>query len=63
LFGSLLEANKAVPSNGTYEILGYRLSQFSPSISAFNDGVIIEADASPGLWNPQLLMIGSGVLE
>ncbi|RLE69668.1 MAG: L-fuculokinase [Thermoprotei archaeon] len=54
---------EAVLSSGTWEILGLRLDRFDPNDRAFEEGVIIEADVEPGLWNPQLLMIASAVLE
>jgi L-fuculokinase len=63
LFGSLPGLDDVVLSSGTWEILSYRSNRFNPSKSAFNDGVIIEADVNSGLWNPQLLMMGSGALE
>ena len=63
LFGSLAGLDDVILSSGTWEILSYRSNKYNPSKSAFNDGLIIEADVNPGLWNPQLLMMGSGVLE
>ncbi|RLF05377.1 MAG: L-fuculokinase [Thermoprotei archaeon] len=54
---------EAVLSSGTWEILALRLDRFDPNDVAFEEGVIIEADVEPGLWNPQLLMIASAVLE
>jgi len=63
LFGSGADMTEAVLSSGTWEILGIRADAFKPGRKAFEDGLIIEADVGPGLWNPQLLMMGSGVLE
>jgi len=63
LFGSGAKMNEAILSSGTWEILGIRSNRFNPTISAFENGLIFEADVRPGLWNPQLLMMGSGVLE
>jgi len=63
LFGSGAKMGEAILSSGTWEILGVRAKTFNPSLTAFKDGVIFEADVQPGLWNPQLLMMGSGVLE
>ena len=63
LFGSGANMDEAILSSGTWEILGVRSSIFNPSRSAFEDALIIEADVRAGLWNPQLLMMGSGVLE
>ena len=54
---------EAVLSSGTWEILLFRDEQFEPNRYGFEEGLITEADARPGLWNPQLLMMGSGVLE
>jgi len=55
--------SEAVVSSGTWEILLLRLPRFSPSEVAYNEGMLFECDALAGLWNPQLLMMGSGVLE
>jgi len=63
LFGSGARMDEAVLSSGTWEILGVRSNKFNPTKSAFENGLIFEADVQPGLWNPQLLMMGSGVLE
>ena len=63
LFGSGARMDEAILSSGTWEILGVRSDTYNPSRTAFEDGLIIEADVRPGLWNPQLLMMGSGVLE
>jgi len=63
LFGSGAKMDEAILSSGTWEILGVRMDTFNPSRKAFEDGLIIEADVQPGLWNPQLLMMGSGVIE
>ena len=63
LFGSGARMDEAVLSSGTWEILGVRSDVFNPTRSAFENGLLFEADVQPGLWNPQLLMMGSGVLE
>jgi len=63
LFGSGAGMDEAVLSSGTWEILGVRSDRFCPTRTAFEDGLLFEADVQPGLWNPQLLMMGSGVLE
>ena len=55
--------DEAVLSSGTWEILALRLDKYDPNDEAFESGVIIEADVEKGLWNPQLLMIASAVLE
>ncbi len=54
---------EATLSSGTWEILLLRLPEFKPTREGFEGGLIIESDAVPGLWNPQVLMIASGVLE
>jgi len=63
LIGSGAKSDEAILSSGTWEILSVRTDSFKPSRAGFDGGLIIEADAQPGLWNPQLLMIGSAVLE
>lgn len=54
---------EAILSSGTWEILMLRHDRFEPSEYGFQEGLLYECDAEPGLWNPQLLMMGSGVLE
>ena len=54
---------EAVLSSGTWEILMLRHDRFEPNRFAFEEGLLYECDAQPGLWNPQLLMMGSGILE
>jgi len=63
ILGAGVKHGEAVLSSGTWEILAVRSSVFNPSKAGFEWGVIIEADVEPGLWNPQLLMIASAVLE
>jgi len=63
LCGSGAKMTEAILSSGTWEILGVRADTFKPSRKAFEEGLIVEADVRPGFWNPQLLMMGSGVLE
>ncbi|MEM2129641.1 MAG: FGGY family carbohydrate kinase [Candidatus Bathyarchaeia archaeon] len=63
ILGSMATENEAVLSSGTWEILGQRSNVYNPTQEAFDDGLIIEADVTRGFWNPQLLMMGSGVLE
>jgi len=63
LVGSGAKQDEVVLSSGTWEILIVRAREFKPSQNTYNNGVIFESDAQKGLWNPQLLMIGSGVLE
>jgi len=61
--GSGAGPEEAILSSGTWEILMVRTDRFAPSTSSFEDGVLYELDAQPGLWDPQLLMMGSAVLE
>jgi len=63
LMGSGAGSHEAILSSGTWEILSVRSGLFNPNRVGFEEGLIIEADVQPGLWNPQLLMIGSAVLE
>ncbi|NQT50601.1 L-fuculokinase, partial [bacterium] len=50
-------------SSGTWEILLARTPKYVANRAGFDGGILIEADALPGLFQPQLLMMGSGVLE
>jgi len=61
--GSGARPDEAILSSGTWEILMARVPTFKANKAGFDGGLIIEADALPGLFNPQLLMMGSGVLE
>ncbi|HUT33969.1 MAG TPA: FGGY family carbohydrate kinase [Planctomycetota bacterium] len=61
--GSGALSGEAILSSGTWEILMARVPQFKANRAGFDGGLIIEADALPGLFDPQLLMMGSGVLE
>lgn len=63
LFGAGAQPQEAVLSSGTWEILMVRSPEYQATRQGFEDGLLIEADALPGYWNPQLLMMGSGVLE
>jgi L-fuculokinase len=63
LLGAGAEDGQAILSTGTWEILSLRADRCDPNRQGFEDGVILEADAVPGMWNPQMLMIASGVLE
>lgn len=57
------EPYEAVLSSGTWEILGIRIDKYDPNEYAFRNGLTIEADVLRGFWIPQILMIGSAVLE
>jgi L-fuculokinase len=61
--GSGAGPDEAILSSGTWEILMLRQDRYEATRQGFEEGIIIEADAEPGRWNPQLLMMGSGVLE
>ncbi|MFQ6095211.1 MAG: FGGY family carbohydrate kinase [Candidatus Bathyarchaeia archaeon] len=63
LVGSGAKPEEAILSSGTWEILSVRTGSYKPNRVGFEEGLIIEADVQPGMWNPQLLMIGSAVLE
>ncbi|MFW5866977.1 MAG: FGGY family carbohydrate kinase [Armatimonadota bacterium] len=61
--GSGADPDEAILSSGTWEILMLRQQAFESTREGYEAGLIIEADAEPGRWNPQLLMMGSGPLE
>lgn len=61
--GSGARPNEAILSSGTWEILMLRVAQFRPNQLGFQEGLLFECDAVPGRWDPQLLMMGSAVLE
>lgn len=61
--GSGARPDEAILSSGTWEILMLRQDRYEATRAGFEAGLIIEADAEPGRWNPQLLMMGSGPLE
>ncbi|MBD3291428.1 MAG: L-fuculokinase, partial [Armatimonadia bacterium] len=61
--GSGARPDEAILSSGTWEILMLRQQAYEATREGFEAGLIIEADAEAGRWNPQLLMMGSGPLE
>ena len=61
--GSGAAPGEAILSSGTWEILMQRVECFEPNRFGLEEGVLYECDPVPGLWNPQLLMMGSRVLE
>jgi L-fuculokinase len=63
IIGSGAAQEQAILSSGTWEILTVRSGRYQPDQAGFEDGLLIECDAAPGFWNPQMLMIASGVLE
>ncbi len=62
-YGSGMQPGEVLLSSGTWEILLLRVDEFTPTRFGFEEGLLFECDALPNLWNPQLLMMGSGVLE
>ena len=61
--GSGASEDEAILSTGTWEILMARTPTFAPNDVGFSEGLLIELDAVRGLYDPQLLMMGSAVLE
>jgi len=61
--GSGAQSGEAILSSGTWEILMLRINEFKPTRFGFDEGILIENDAIAGFWNPQLLMMASGVIE
>jgi L-fuculokinase len=61
--GSGATPAEVILSSGTWEILMLRASEYRATQQDFTDGLLIEADAEAGRYNPQLLMMGSGVIE
>jgi L-fuculokinase len=63
IFGSGAKENEAVLSSGTWEILMARTANIKTGKALLNQGVTIEFDVRPGLYNPGLQWLGSGILE
>jgi len=63
VFASGAEENQPVLSSGTWEILMVRAATAKLSEGDFAAGATCEFDAAPGLLNPGLQWLGSGVLE
>ena len=61
--GAGARRNELVLSSGTWEIPMIRSDRFRATAASFRNGLIAERDSRKGLLNPQLLMMGSGVLE
>lgn len=61
--GSGAKPGEAILSSGTWEILMFRVDKFEPTKFGFEEGLLYECDALPRLWDPQLLMLASAVLE
>ncbi len=62
-FGSGAKPDEAILSTGTWEIAMVRTQSTQPLERPYEEGLIVEADAKPGWYNPQVLMIASGVIE
>lgn len=63
IFGSGAKENEVVLSSGTWEILMARTASIQSKTEFLNQGVTIEFDVMPGLYNPGLQWLGSGILE
>ncbi|MEN8224785.1 MAG: L-fuculokinase [Bacteroidota bacterium] len=63
VYGSGAKEKEAVLSSGTWEILMARTTQIRTNNELLNQGVTIEFDALPGMYNPGLQWLGSGILE
>ena len=61
--GSGAEPDEAVLSSGTWEIAMLRTERPANNDAGFRGGLLNEVDAVAGLYDPQLLMMGSAVLE
>jgi len=63
ILASAAGVNQPVLSSGTWEILMVRANAGTLHIPSRNSGVTIELDASPGLVNPGVQWVASGVME
>ena len=63
ILASGASVNQPVLSSGTWEILMVRAQADALSLPARNSGVTIELDVQPGLVNPGVQWVASGVLE
>lgn len=63
IFGSGAAENQPVLSSGTWEILMVRSARAELSPEDYADGATAEYDACPGLFNPGLQWVGSGIIE
>lgn len=63
IFGSGAAENQPVLSSGTWEILMVRSGKAELSAEDYADGATAEYDARPGLYNPGLQWVGSGIIE
>lgn len=63
IFGSGADRDQPVLSSGTWEILMVRSTQARLTREDYEDGATAEFDAEPGLLNPGLQWLGSGIIE
>ena len=63
IFGSGADRDQPVLSSGTWEILMARSAQARLTREDYEDGATAEFDAEPGLLNPGLQWLGSGIIE
>lgn len=63
IFGSGADKDQPVLSSGTWEILMARSSQAHLTTEDYEDGATAEFDSEPGLLNPGLQWLGSGIIE
>lgn len=63
IFGSGADRDQPVLSSGTWEILMARSAQARLTPEDYADGATAEFDAEPGLLNPGLQWLGSGIIE
>lgn len=63
IFGSGADRDQPVLSSGTWEILMVRSTQARLTEEDYEDGATAEFDAEPGLLNPGLQWVGSGIIE
>lgn len=61
--GSGADRDQPVLSSGTWEILMVRSTQAHLAPEDYADGATAEFDAEPGLLNPGLQWLGSGIIE
>lgn len=63
LFGAGAEQDEPVLSSGTWEILMVRSNRVNTSLLSHYAGSTCELDSQPGLYNPGMQWLASGVLE
>ncbi|MBV7387769.1 L-fuculokinase [Pasteurellaceae bacterium TAE3-ERU1] len=63
ILGSGAKLNQPVLSSGTWEILMVRTESAIPDYSLIRQGLTTEFDSIPGLYNPAVQWLGSGILE